>query len=41
LQINSGLFNGLSQGLYFYILEGTADNGTKARSKIGKIIILR
>jgi hypothetical protein len=39
--ISSGELANLSQGVYFYVIEGTADNGTKARSKIDKIIILK
>jgi hypothetical protein len=39
--ISSGELANLSQGVYFYVMEGTADNGTKARSKIDKIIVLK
>lgn len=41
MAIKPGDMENLSQGVYYYVIEGKADNQTKARSKIDKIIILR
>jgi hypothetical protein len=41
MQIESAVFEKLSQGIYFYVIEGKADNGTTARSVIDKIVIIR
>ncbi len=39
--ISPGVLENLSQGVYFYVIEAKADNGTTARSKIEEIIIIK
>ena len=41
MPVSAAVFENLSQGVYFYVIEGKADNGTVGRSKIDKIIIIK
>jgi hypothetical protein len=41
MPVGAAVFEDLSQGVYFYVIDAKADNGTTARSKVDKIVILK
>jgi hypothetical protein len=41
MQAAADYLAGLSNGTYYYLIEGTDNNGKKSRSRIGTVIILK